>query len=660
MDQHALITLLLFISFFLILTGGILKLTQRISMLPYTVALLLVGALAQFIVHTFHIPVHLELTADIIYFVLLPLLLFESAFHINFHQFRIQFKTITFIATFGILVSIFTIGYFLSGVIGYPLGVALLFGAIISSTDPIAVISLFKTLGAPKRLGLVADGESMFNDATGVILTRVVASFVVTGAAFQANSIYGSVGNFLYVFLGSMVFGLIAGYLFSKIIERIQNDRVIETTITVAAAIGSFVAAEHFFHFSGVISTVVTGIVMGNLGKTKFSVGVRGFVEEFWEYFAFISVSLVFFFATFNLDFSIFSENIYPIIIAILAVLVGRAVSVYLSFFITNRVPFFKDEPNVPLSWQHIMNWGGLRGVIPLVLVYSLPDEFAYKNDMLAFTLGAFLFTLIINGLTIRTLLLKLGLHLPKKEEEIMHEEMSIIEIADAKESLAELKDQEFDQDILVEMKRELDQEEKHIREHLNKVSSTEEFQKSLKIQTLNIERHALEDLYNQGYITENVYFDFDTELDLQQDALEYPEMNESAGIDETGKRSTHGSFRKRIVMLRKLAGQFPILKNFIKSSRESLIEERIGLLKVRIMTSTMVIEYLEKLDKLLKNTADNARHITKLVKEQKALINENKDELTKLTKEHPRLIQSYQKKLAYNLITQNHDSHGH
>ncbi len=655
--EHGLIEAILFISAFLIFTGLLQKFTSRISFLPYTVALLLAGALGQFLTHTFHLPLHLELSADMIYFVLLPLLLFESAFHINFHQFRLQFKTITFIATFGLLLSIFVIGYFLVYAIGYPVGMALLFGAIISSTDPIAVISLFKTLGAPKRLGLVADGESMLNDATGVIAFKVVSTFVLASTAFQSQDLVDSVGTFVYTFVGSLIFGAIVGYIFSKIIERISNDRVIETTMTVAAALGSFVAAEHFFHFSGVISTVITGIVVGNLGKTKFSPGVREFVEEFWSYFAFLSVSLVFFFATFNLDFTIFSYNPQNIVFAIIAVLIGRAASIYGSFLITNHTPFFKDEPNVPLSWQHILNWGGLRGVIPLVLVYSLPEDFAYRNDMLSFTMGAFLFTLLINGLTIRTLLLKLGVHIPKKEEEILAEELSIFELEEAKESLMRLKDKEFDPDILQDLKRELNELEKKHKKHLQEIATPEDFEKSLRLQAIHIERHALDDLFHQGYVSENIYFDFDSELDLQQDALEYPEVNSGRAFKAGGIINAQGGFRKRLARMRTLASQFPLIKSIFKSSSKFLIEDRIGLLKARVITSDMVIEYLGKMKTYLADMSQN-KFIEILIKEHQELIIENNEELTRLTRDNQIVIQAYQRKLVYNLLSTKHHTH--
>lgn len=650
MEVHT-INLVLFASFFLILTGLLLKLTQKITAIPYTVALLVSGIIGGFAVEYFQLPIQLSLSADVIYFILLPLLLFESAMHINFHQFKLQFKTITFFATFGLLLSVFTVAYTLALLIGYPIGVALLFGAIISSTDPIAVISLFKTLGAPKRLGLVADGESMLNDATGVIVFRIISGFVVTNAAFQSQAVFSSLGNFLYVFIGSIVFGAVVGYIFSKLIERIQNDRVVETTLTVAAALGSFAAAEHFFHLSGVITTVITGLVVGNLGRTKFSPGVEEFVEELWEYFAYLSVSLVFFFATFNLDFGIFSRNPQNILAAVFAVLLGRAVSIYASAFVTNRVSFFKDEPNIPMSWQHILNWGGLRGVIPLVLVYSLPETYEYRDDMLSFTLGALLFTLFVNGLTIRTLLLKLGLHLPRREEEIIQEEESIFALEEAKNKLMSIPPQEVDKAIINSITKSLDLEEHRHKKHLLKIAQPKELVDSLRLYAIAVERKSLNDLYYKGYISEVIFNDFDVELDLQQDALEYPEVYAGGAVTKEGKVRAGASFRKSLRAFNQTLGKMPLVAKFFSISEESIIYDRVALLKARLLTSEAVLDYLRRLENIVTGSKKVQKAINEVCIEHEKLIVDNTKDLHVLTKKYPTIMKSYQENLAKSFI---------
>lgn len=201
----------------------------------------------------------------------------------------------------------------------------------------------------------------MLNDATGVIAFRLVSAFVLTEGIFTSRDLVSATGQFLYIFFGSILFGAIFGYLGAKLLSRFRNDRIIVTSLTFVFALGSFVFSESLFHFSGVIATVIAALFIGNYAKTAITSKIHEFEEELLEYFAFICVSLVFFFATYTLDVTIFLGNLTTLFYIIIGTLIARAVSVYVSCFITNRSIFFKDEPNVPMSWQHILNVGGLR-----------------------------------------------------------------------------------------------------------------------------------------------------------------------------------------------------------------------------------------------------------------------------------------------------------
>lgn len=650
--DHTITVTTLFVTFFLILISLSYRLTSKIPFLPYTVLLLVVGIIAQYISKVLGLDLHLSVSHEFIYYVLLPILLFESAFHINLHQFKLHFKTISFLATFGLLVSIFTVSVILTTFLGMSLGDALLFGAIISSTDPIAVISMFKSLGAPRRLALIADGESMLNDATAVITFRIISALVISGdQSFTTNQLLEGFGTFLYVFFGSIIFGIITGYIFVKIIQNLKNERVLVTSLTLSVALGSFVVSEIFFGLSGVISSVISAIVLGNLGRTKISANVKEFEEDLWEFFAFVAVSVVFFFATFTLNLSIFTGNIDKIFVAIIAVLIARSLTVYLSCFITNNLKFFSNEPNIPLSWQHILNWGGLRGVIPLVLVYSLPKEYTMYQTMLAFTLGVFLFTLFVNGLTIRSLLLSLKLHLPKKEEQVLLEEKRIYDLEEAKSVIKNIYKDEVQESVLKEIECNLSIEQEKHKKHLFHLSKGNTIAKCLGIQSLQIERNCLDKLFKEGYIDENVYYDFDVELDLQEDALEYPEVYQGRSYQIGGFLSSSSLFKKQIQKLECFMKKIPFMKFIFKKSREETIKERISLLKARIITSKEVITYFKKLIKLLKENKIAKKEIKKIINNQSKLISKNEKHLEEITKKNQEIYLKYQKKIAYALI---------
>lgn len=638
MDAHFLIDVIIFSGLFFVGIALMSPLTKKYSF-PYTIALLIVGFVTQQLLHLFHIDSHLVLSPDIIFFVLLPILLFEGALHINFHQFRLQFKTITALATFGLLLSIFIVAFGLARLANIPFEVALLFGAIISSTDPIAVLALFKHLGGPKRLSLLADGESMFNDATGVVAFRVISGFVLAGKAFTSDAIFAGFGSFAYIFTGSIILGLVMGYITSEIIRRIDNDPLVEAVLTAALAIGSFVFAEHFFHLSGVITTVMAAITLGHVGRTRISHKTVHFIEELWGFLGFICVSLVFFFASFNLDISIFTDNYMAVIYAVLMVLIARAVSVYTTCFLTNTLPFFKDEPNVPLSWQHILNWGGLRGVIPLVLVYSLPESYAYREELLAFTMGSLLFTLLFNGITIKNLLLSLKLHLPKNEEEIITYESEVFAADATLKKLEELDPREYDKKLINDMKKHIAQSQEKLRKKLLKIGDADEVLVSLRLQSLDIQRNIVRNLHDRRYVNENVFYEYDLQLDMQQDALEYPDVYAE-------EISSAKSFRARLKRMQSIAKSMPMFKRIASESKDQLVEERYSLLRARIIANLEVLSYLEKCEKIFESKKTFVQKVKMVEAIYRNHQKNNKEEIVAIEKKYPRIVSSYQKKL--------------
>ncbi len=655
MEHEAILSLALFGAFFFALITTVQKFCDKFTF-PYTVALLLVGILGQLFITLTGIESIIRLSPEIIFYFLLPALLFEASMHINLHQFRLQFKTISFLASFGLLISVFVIGLGVSIFVGLPIGVALLFGALISATDPIAVLSLFKTLGAPKRLALLADGESMFNDATGVIAFRIVSLFVLTQTAFSSQQVLNGLLDFAYVFVGSLILGTILGYGVSRLLTHIKHDRILVNTITASLAIGSFTAAEHYFHLSGVITTVMAGITLGNVGRNKLPVQIINFIEEFWEFISFVSVSLVFFIASFDLNFNVFFGNLPNIGIIILVVLLGRSISVYLSSFITNKTFFFKDEPNIPVSWQHILNWGGLRGVIPLVLVYSLPDGFIYKQEILAFTLATLLFTLLVNGLTIKWLLVKLKLNVPEKEEEIISDEMKLFELEKRKERLQDLPTREFSPLLIQETMKRLEEKEHQLKTKLTKSIPQENFLKSLKIQSLEIERETLHELFYEGRFDENVFYYFESELDLQFDAIEYPKVYPTRLIEKGGYIHTTRSYRKRLVKLKQLIIKYPILNKLFNITTESIIEERYELLRARLFTSYAVMDYLNAVESYFAEDIFK-KMVREVRRNQQSYIKRNLEEANLISKQHPRIVENYQRRIIRFIIQEGKES---
>lgn len=635
---------------FILLCFSLLQHLANQKLWPYTILLLAFGLIAKHLFSALHLPIHLELSSDVTYFFLLPILLFGSAIHLNFHQFRLQFKTISFLSTFGLLLSIVAIGGLLALILGWDLKTGLLFGSLISATDPIAVLALFKSLGGPRRLALLADGESMINDATAVVMFRILVAIVIGGEALSEKVLLHSVGEFSYVFFGSLLAGAVFGYLTSLALAKIENDLLVETTLTLGGALLVFTAMEHYFHLSGVISTVVAGLFVGNLGRSRISPSVAHFVHELWDYLGFLALSFVFFFATFHLDIS-FLANAFPEWLwVVLAVLLARAISIYVSFFITNRSRFFKDEPNVPMSWQHIMNCGGLKGVIPLVLVFSLPDSYAYKEVMFQFTFAALLFTLFINGSTIAWLLKKLKLNLPSKFEEV---QAIYDKLFDLEAAVTRLKNGKplgiSKREIDKQLQAWLDQE----RELLSKINQIdkEQYHDSLAMQSLIIERSVYEKLLERQEISEAAFFELDTQLDVQADAIEYPEIK-SRALDKNGKVKDAKLFRQRIFELRRLLLKHPILKRIYLLDEQRIFLDRFMMVRARFIGSKRVLRYLADLQIKTSNPV-LVRELDKLIARYEKYLEKADLELGKLKKEVD--LSTYKKEVLSHALVHQH-----
>jgi monovalent cation:H+ antiporter, CPA1 family len=194
------------------------------------------------------------------------------------------------------------------------------------------------------------------------------------------------------------------GYTGSKITQTI-DDPQIEITLTTIIAYGSYLLASHL-HWSGVIATASAGLIVGNFGTKKdMSDQTRTALESFWEYIAFVMNSLVFLLIGLEVHVDTLAHAWRPIFFAIAAVLIGRSLSVYLLVPVTN---IFVE--NIPVRWQHVMVWGGLRGALALALALSLDNIFPYRDRILDLTFGVVVFSILLQGLTVKPLLRVLGL----------------------------------------------------------------------------------------------------------------------------------------------------------------------------------------------------------------------------------------------------------
>jgi monovalent cation:H+ antiporter, CPA1 family len=379
----------------LLLIVSLVAIAVRRLRVPYTVALVVVG-----LALTTQRPLELSLTPELILALLVPPLVFEAAFHINLRDLRRNLPGILLLTVPGVLIATLIVGGLVSALTPLALPLALVFGALISATDPVAVVALFRALSAPKRLALLVEGESLFNDGTAIVLFNLVLVSALTGSFHPIAGI----ADFLRVSAGGLAVGFVSGWLVARLIARV-DDYLIETTLTTVLAFGAYLLAERL-HFSGVLAVVAAGLVNGNLGPQGMSPTTRIVLFNFWEYVAFLANSLVFLLIGLQVNVPTLLANWQPVLWAIVAVLIARAIVTYGLGWVNNRVA----EP-IPWRWLHVLNWGGLRGAIALALALSLPAALGPDRELVrVMTFGVVLFTLLVQSMTMKPLLRRLGI----------------------------------------------------------------------------------------------------------------------------------------------------------------------------------------------------------------------------------------------------------
>jgi len=366
---------------------------------PYPIALVIIGLVVAL---TTLLP-QISLTHDVAFFLILPPILFQGGMHLNLEHLKQDWKAIALLAIPGVVLSALLVGYSLFYFWHIPLNYALLFGALISPTDPVSVLAIMKKVKAPERLRTILEAESLFNDGTGVVLFVVFLTMI---QSHQPLDLGRALFQFLLVTGGGAIVGGLCGYLIDRLLRTIK-DHLAGVALTLVLAFGSPFIAESL-HCSGIIAVVTAGLVLGTSKLSYMSLKSKETVTTFWKIIDIIVNSIIFLIIGLQLQV-IGINNLLEykgfILIGIMAALISRILVVYPTIWVYNQ----SSKLSIPLAWNHILFWGGLRGTIPIILMLQLP-EFQYRPLFLSATFGIVLFSIIVQGLTIEPLLRKLKL----------------------------------------------------------------------------------------------------------------------------------------------------------------------------------------------------------------------------------------------------------
>jgi len=444
--------------FLLIISSFTYLLSKKINF-PYTVLLVIVWLLLVPIsyIDIFSFIDDFKLTPDVLFYVFLPILLFEWGYNINYKLLLANWKSISALSIFWLIISWIIISvalYYALPLVWFdiPFLVCFLFWALISATDPVAVLAIFKTLWAPRRLTMIFEGESLFNDWTAVALFFVVLWVILEWSRISSMTFVDGFLSFSSMLVWWILFWWFMGILFSKVVGKINNNEEVEIVLTMLLAHVTFIFSElitrnfSFLPISWVIATVIASIVIWNYWRYKISPRVEAHMQKFWEFFAFIANSIVFILmwlilSTINIDFSLF---IIPLIVTIITVIIARIISVYIPIYMINK---FKLEEYIPYSWANLLSWWSLRWALAMMMVLLIPWEwdseydkllafqnavwwnydFSVKDFLLVLTIWSIMFTLFVKAPLIPRFMRRYELNKLNKLEEFEYEEWKIL-----------------------------------------------------------------------------------------------------------------------------------------------------------------------------------------------------------------------------------------
>lgn len=402
MDIVAVVRLLVVL---LLVALTVILITRRLSV-PYTLGLVVVGLLIGIsgLAPTFY------LTPELVLFVFLPALLFEGSWSLSVKALLANWRPIFLLAVPGLLLEVVLIAvpvHLFNHINWFD---AFLLAAILSPTDPIAVLGLFRQLHIDPRLATVIEGESLFNDGVAGVLYQVFLAL----ALFTFNHGQAvSFGQIVWLSLqtlaveagGGLLVGGLCGFLISRFVKYV-DDSLIEITITVVAAYGVYLLAD-FFHMSGILAVIVAGLIIGSYGQVNFmSERTREAVDGFWSMIAFLANALLFLLVgvQLNPEKYLSSSQAVPLLltagIALVAVLLARYVLVLL---LPSQQPRSRDI--LLRSWRFVIFWSGLRGALSLALVLALPLNVPDRDALIFATYTVILFTLLVQGFSLRFVL---------------------------------------------------------------------------------------------------------------------------------------------------------------------------------------------------------------------------------------------------------------
>ena len=548
---------------------------------PYTVLLVFVGILLIPVVNLpylkdiFGFLEHMVLTPELLFYIFLPVLLLESGFNMRIRKMMSSAWSISLLAFVSVLVSMFTIAgllYFIMPYIGVnmPFMVALVFGAIISPTDPVAVLAIFKECGVPRRLSMVFEGESLLNDGTAMALFLIILS-VATNGFHGTETILKGIEEFILMVVLGVAFGLFMAFVFSHAVKLTRSNDFVTVTLLLISAHIVFILTEvinesGLVHISPIIATAVTAVFLGNYSRDALAPNVDEYLHKLVEHMAFVVNSLVFLMAglLFASSGVNFAELWLPIVVTVFVVAFARVVAVY---FGLSPLSIFKVE-DMPSSWKKLLSWGSLRGALSIIIVMLIPADFTIEGwaqpysiyeFLLALTIGCILTTLFIKAPLIGPLMRKLDIRESNPLKQAHEADLAVYYLLNECAQLQRYKTKGFlspvKYDLLVSQLKTKLEDAENKRKELVSLHGIEVFKQSLHLAMIHVEMTSLKRLYINEEVSEKTFRKIYSKLSVYLDKIEEyknPDLKIASHAERKSRLETFANIILQPLNLRK------------------------------------------------------------------------------------------------------------
>lgn len=404
----------------LLVATGVALITQRLR-ISYVSGLVLAG-----LAITELLPERVGLNPALILNLFLPILIFEAAINTDISHLRSTLKPIALLAGPGVILASGVTGILLKVSLGFAWIPALFAGVILSITDTVSVIAVFKEVTVPSRLITIVEGESLFNDGIALVVFSLIATATTGSLTFQ-----GGVQQLLVVVVGGVLVGLGVGYLSIGLLRR-SEDALSSMLLTVAIALGAN-QIGYILGVSGAVAVVVAGLLVGNLGLAQYtSASTKVTLRSFWEYAGFGVNTFIFLLIGLEINLTILWQTLPAVLLTVLIYQVGRLVSVYP---LLTLLQFF-DRP-IPLRWQHVLFLGNIKGSLSMALALTLPFTVPNREGLIALVFGVVLVSVIGQGLSLPWLVKRLKLStIPDAQHQIETLQLQLIASKAAQDEL--------------------------------------------------------------------------------------------------------------------------------------------------------------------------------------------------------------------------------